>query len=315
MKRIKTLANYIDESGVKVTGAQSASNARSERMKAIVIDDRPLGSYEIDMEYDKEGSKRFSEYQWVAISLVGCDADLELKEIRSLKPRHGKATPDFEATTRKGDVVRIELCRLIDEDEMKLWGAFGKIFPDVQKCVDEASGNGLNGEFLVRIYREGDIQGSDVASATEQLARFIKTDQRLQAVSDILHAAGPEYPTLHRLEVRVAHRDAKGRARVVFDPDVLQSDTKKGMELLLENFDCKKVKYVDYSDGYPVWLVFIAQSYSQRFISLSLVNSLRDNDTFDSRPFDRVLLGCYTAGVTFEKPFAKPRYTSLTTTG
>jgi hypothetical protein len=132
MSHIKTLADYIDET-VKVTGARSASSPRKERMKSIVIDGRPLGSYELEMEYDKEGTKLFIECQWAAVSLVGCDVDLELKEMRSLKTRRGKATPDFEATTQKGDLVRIELCRLLDEDEMKRQDVLDKIFPDVQK--------------------------------------------------------------------------------------------------------------------------------------------------------------------------------------
>jgi hypothetical protein len=109
----------------------------------------------------------------------------------------------------------------------------------------------------VRFRREGDVQGSEVASASEQLARFINTDQRLRAISRTMYPPGSEYPTLHRLDVHVAHSETDGPTRALLDPEFVQSDPKKRMEILLKNFEDKKAKFDEYSDGLPVWLVLL----------------------------------------------------------
>lgn len=79
----------------------------------------------------------------------------------------------------------------------------------------------------------------------------------------------------------------------------------------------KALKIAKYSDNgaYPVWLVVGGHSLRQKFIALTLVEHLTKRDDIDPAPFERVLVGCYTAGVTFMRGGEPPRYTSLTTTG
>lgn len=79
----------------------------------------------------------------------------------------------------------------------------------------------------------------------------------------------------------------------------------------------KATKIAQYSSGgaHPVWLVFGAMSFRQHFIALTLVQHLSERDDIDPAPFASVLVGCYTAGVTFTHAGKRPKYTSLTTTG
>ena len=56
--------------------------------------------------------------QWLAIALIGCDADRELRDVRRLDER-SVPTADFEATTKRGEILRIELGNVVSEDEMQ----------------------------------------------------------------------------------------------------------------------------------------------------------------------------------------------------
>jgi len=72
----------------------------------------------------------------------------------------------------------------------------------------------------------------------------------------------------------------------------------------------KAKKVAQYSDGLPTWLVTYVDT--RTFFPLCTIDDLAKRQNFDPRPFDRVLAGCFTAGVSFE-PDKSPRYTSLTT--
>jgi hypothetical protein len=78
------------------------SDERLRRLCAIVVDGKPLGDHPLNRTGSREEAKRVEELQWLGIALVGCDADLEVREVRTLLPRQGKATADFEVTMRSG---------------------------------------------------------------------------------------------------------------------------------------------------------------------------------------------------------------------
>jgi hypothetical protein len=74
------------------------------------FDGRPLGDHPVE-----SSGKRFGERELLAMLLVSCDVDGEIRSIHTLEARPTIATPDFEATLRNGSVARIEVTRFADE--------------------------------------------------------------------------------------------------------------------------------------------------------------------------------------------------------
>lgn len=104
---------------------------------------------------------------------------------------------------------------------------------------------------------------------------------------------------------------------VMWDPMIEPLNTADAVEAFHRTWAAKALKVDEYSDGSrrPVWLALAVHSVKQRFLSLSLVQELARTNGIDPSPFSRILVGCYTAGVTFIDGTNPPRYTSLSTTG
>jgi len=301
----RTLAEYFEESKVQVHGGPDYFAARRVRMAAMIVDGRPVGEYETIVLRDYEGWKRFEELQWLALAMVSCDADLEFREYRSLVPRPGRATPDFEAVRADGGVVRIEIFRLIDKAERLYLDAIARIAAGAQAHI-EASAPTASGQRFVHFYDAVPTR-RDVTSAVPELAAFILSDPRLRRPSLTLWKAGPEYPTLHRLNAHVAFDDPEGSLRVIVRPDRSLANQAATVEAFYTLVDKKRQKFSEYSDGCPVWLACAVKT--QLFYPLGTIQELGQDANFDPRPFERVLAGCFTAGVTFEQPFEPPRRT------
>jgi len=118
---MRTLRDHIETTRTRVHPPDLDDVVRYERMYDLRVDGTTLG--EIRVDADREGAKRRDEIHALGHALIGCEADRELVDIRSLKPRPGRPTPDFEATTAAGGDVRIELVRLVDDAEKKMLAA------------------------------------------------------------------------------------------------------------------------------------------------------------------------------------------------
>jgi len=262
---------------------------------------------------DKESTKRVNEMEGLAYALVGCDLDLEITELRCLSPRGGRATADFEATMRDGRTIRVELARLIDADEKRYLDAIGEIITRARRVIDATPGIDMltgGGSIVIRFYGEVPMP-HDIDDASTELANVIVKDVPRKGVGTTLWPVGADCSTLHRLGAHWAHLTYDGTTVISADASPRMGNQQAATARLLPMFAQKRAKFSDYSEGKPVWLVFYSDT--QLFYPIGIVDSLRDVETFDPRPFERVLVGCFTAGVVFETPNEKPRYTSLQT--
>ncbi|MGC2651231.1 MAG: hypothetical protein WA304_10565 [Candidatus Cybelea sp.] len=231
------------------------------------------------------------------------------------------ATADFEASMKEGSKLRIELARIVFELERQQNEYFASIAGDAERLLDQSNSFLNEGTFMYRVYDpEGTTIGRhDVNIAAAELACFIQDHVQLRADPRRLLPVddGERYPSLNRLGVYVFCADDEGPTHVMWDPLLEPLDPDAAIEVFDRVRIEKARKFPGYSDNgaLPVWLVFGVQSLKQRYLPLSTVNALSHVDTVDPRPFARILVGCYTAGVTFIKPYQRPRYTSLSTTG
>ncbi len=310
----KTLADYVEATKVDVSGAPDYAAGRRLRLKSLIVDGRPLGDYELDAASGKESAKRFTELQWLAISLIGCDADREVRTVTSLAPR-SVPTADFEATTASGSLVRIELGNVVDEREKRLLNAVTGIHSEVQARLVRGIPGVTGGEFSARLYPGADPTWGDVASAADEFVSFMQDIVRRREPSVTLWPADSEYSTLKKLGACLAYLSADGPPRFSLRPALATSNHQATLQIFERLVTKKKAKFADYSEGYPVWLSIAVESVITPFQALGFVQFLQGLDSFDPAPFERVLVGCFTAGVTFTKSRQRPRYTSLDTTG
>jgi len=301
-------------------GRGDPHTGRFNRLCSLVLDGKPLGDYPLDIARSAEEQQQFEELQWLGIALVGCDADLDIDQVFYIG--HTPTLPDFEASTKSGQTVRIELSRVLFGRELQQNNYFAMIAGRAQQVLERSASTAKAGEFIYRVYNEsvGAISRKDAERAAAEMATFIENDERLHAPSTTLYAATDVtlYPTLSRLGIHVTHSEDDGMPiRVLWDPMSEQSDPAAAVRQFDAVRSEKARKFSRYSESgkYPVWLAFGAMSLRQHFIALTLVNSLAERDDIDPSPFARILVGCYTAGVTISCAGERPHYTSLTTSG
>lgn len=281
------------------------ADGRFARLCSISVDGVPLGNQRADVARNREEEKRFVELQWAAIALVGCDADLEVRELRSLAARHDVATPDFEAALRDGRTVRLELSCIVFGSENQQNKYFDAIARIAQQTLEKMPAYANAGTYHYRVYDpNGTKIGKDEAKVgAVELAAFIQSDGRFKKVSSSMYLAQADrYPILSRLGVHVCHDEPAGTPiGVMWDPMSEPADIQGALGVFERIRSDKGAKVAEYSDNgaVPVWLVLAAQSLKQEFLALSVVNHLEHVNTIDPAPFERVLVGCYTAGVTF----------------
>lgn len=294
------------------------ANGRLARLCNLTVDGIPLGDYAADAARTPEERKRFEEMQWLGIALVGCDADLDLQQVRYVG--RAPSMPDLEGVTNGGHTVRIEVSRIIFGDEMEQNKYFATIAGLAQQHLTQSAATAMEGKFIYRAYESaGPISRVEAEQCAHEMANFITNDSRLRRPSTSMYNATDQtrYPLLARLGVYVCHSELDAPVTVLWDPMIEPSDPHKALEQFSAVRRQKAGKIAAYSGGgiYPVWLVCGALSLRQHFVALTLVQHLAECEDIDPAPFARVLVGCYTAGVTFERVGQRPKYTSLTTTG
>lgn len=149
------------------------ANGRLVRLCNLIVDGMPLGDYSANAANTPEEHKRFEEMQWLGIALVGCDADLELQQIRYVG--NAPSMPDFEGHTTTGHTVRIEVSRIIFGDEMEQNKYFATIAGLAQKCLAQSDATATDGEFVYRVYGEnaGPITRTEAEQCAHEMAHFM----------------------------------------------------------------------------------------------------------------------------------------------
>lgn len=302
---------------------RNGDERRFERLCSIVIDGRQLGTYEFDVTRTRADWKRFVEIQWAGFALVGCDADLRIAELRTQPERGNATTPDFEATLKAGGSGQIELVRLVLEDEVPQIKYYDDIGRETQVALSQGPYANA-GEF---IFRSQDgihaIGNPEVAAIKAELATYIQTTPELQHVSTYL--VGPrlygrvnEFPLLTQFNIAAVHRTTGAPVRVLwaplpadFDDDQIVKDFVDGsLRKKMDNF----AKGYDTAGTAVQLLVAIPPSPIQTLRAASLIYTLRGYPSLDVGPFERVMFGAYTCGVTFvgNQP---PAFTGITRDG
>lgn len=298
-----TLRDHVERTKLQVHGAPDLAAPLRERMLEVSFDEKALGNFEL--EEQKEPAKRLNEMHALAYALVGCDVDRELVDVHPMPTRKEIPTPDFEAVTCDGP-VRIELCRLVDAEKRYL-NALDQIATRVYRLlIADAAMACLTGTITLRFY--GDMpRASHIEMAVAELARALPSVAPYTPPSTTLWPFGVEYVTLHRLGAHWARTSASGSLQLQIEPNKGLSFRDDALRQFDKMFQKKAGKIEHYSDGMPVWLVM----YDDTRVSypLGTIQALSERQDFDPRPFARVLVGCFTAGVIFE-PALPPRITS-----
>jgi hypothetical protein len=286
---------------------------RRERLLRMLFDGRPLGEHGLPPDATKEQRKRIDEMLALGHVLVGADVDYEIDAIFSLTPRGHVPTADFEAVLLRGGRAKIELCRLADETEKQYIDALSEIGRRAEALLSLGGGlDALIGSDTIYIrFYDGIPSARDVVAASAELADVVAKECPARRASTSMFEVGPQYPVLNSLGAHWARMAESSTARIMMDP--MLHVVRPNLEASFDPMFAKKAKKVaQYADGHPVWLALYGDTGMT--YPLGAVQASAGRAGFDPRPFERVIVGCFTAGVVFENG-VPPRYASLSATG
>ncbi|MDB5072847.1 MAG: hypothetical protein JWM87_3958 [Candidatus Eremiobacteraeota bacterium] len=312
---IRTIREHVAATASRViSGSGSDFMApRRERLFRMLFDGRPLGEHGLPADATKEERKRLDEMLALGHVLVGADVDHEIDAVFSIAPRGHVPTADFEAVLRRGGRAKIELCRLTDETEKQYINALSEIGRRAEEALSRGDGlDALIGSDTIYIRFYGGIPTArDVPAAAAELADIVANECPARRASTSMSEVGPQYPVLNRLGAHWARMVECSSARIMMDP--LLHVVRPDLEASFDPMFAKKAKKVaQYADGCPVWLALYGDSGMT--YPLGAVQAIAGREGFDPSPFERVIVGCFTAGVVFQNG-APPRYGSLSATG
>ncbi len=302
----RTLGDHIDATRVRVVGpgGPDRTNPWADRLKSIVVDGRKLGDH--DLHDDKEPNKRINELLGIGYALVGADVDGEIAELHSVDPRRekGKATADFIATLNTGRTVRIELCSLVDERELQYVNVLQTMMRRTNERLAATSGViellGTHAPIYVRFYGAVPTPKTIEPVAQELVALILSEGSKLPYTRS-MRRVGPEYPALHALDTCWTRDRSDELTHVEIHPNVLLLGRPQPKDAFRPMFEQKAAKFAAYSDdGGPVWLAMYIRS--PLTIAYGDVEAIAEREVdFDPHPFERVVVGSLTIGVTFER--------------
>jgi len=310
---IRTIREHIFATASRTIGGRDLTAPRRERLLRMLFDGRPLGEHGLPPDATKEERKRLDEMLALGHVLVGADVDYEVESVFSLVPRGHVATADFEAVLRRGGRAKIELCRLADEREKQYIDALSEIGRRAEEGLSRGDGiDALIGSDTIYIRFYGGIPTArDIAAAAAELADVVANECPGSRASITMSEVGRQYPILNRLGTHWARMARSSSARIMLDP--MHHVVRPNLEASFDPMFAKKAKKVaQYTDGCPVWLALYGDTGMT--YPLGAVQAIAGREGFDPRPFERVILGCFTAGVVFESG-VPPRYASLSATG
>lgn len=282
---------------------------RGARICAIVFDGVPLGDHPVE-----SSGNRFGEKELLAMLLVSCEIDNEIRSIRTLEARPGTPTPDFEATLRSGAIVRIEVTRVADELIAPYMGNMHALFNVVQatRKDDPALEARISG--LHVLFEFNDAPRAIVRQrAADEIVRLLYGIQRDAITLCRVIAAAPEFPELQRLGATWTVMAANQPETFVrFRPPLELADNTRMVKAAPTVLESKTRRYAEYSDNstVPVWLgAFVTDTISG--VGLTAIQKLAsDVDQLDPGPFQRVMIGNFVAGILIDSTGAVYRSVS-----
>ena len=293
---------FTDQTDAKLRTAQTDVLLREARVNAAgldaAIESLARGVFICDTD------AKIVRVNAEATSILGYTLDDDIKTAWDVKVL-------LEPETVDGQTIRIELARLTDGEEKRYLNAFGEIARRAAYLLSrDANLEAVTGGGHVYLRFYGSVPTPyDIGEASKELARYVMAEVNSNPVSITLWPVAARYPTLNRLGAHVAHLDHDGPTTLVPDASPSRANMKNALASFVPMTGQKKAKVADYADGKPIWLAMYCDT--KLFYPLGVVQALAEVDDFDPRPFDRVLVGCFTAGVTFIEPDRRPIYTDL----
>jgi hypothetical protein len=293
------MGDHIDDTRVLVNGRRETS-AVHERLKAIVFDSMPLGAHVLTN--DREPNKRQNEMLALGHVLVGTGVDIEVSEVRSLTATSAHATADFEASMLAGKTVRIELCRIANVQEKRCIDAVEDISRRAVALLNAASDVprlfGGSDPFYVRINGRVPMP-RDVVAAADELAHLILSEGPSIRTSRSMRRVTARYPVLHDLEAHWTRIDGDALYLEIEPPRHLLAPFDGRIEFAeIMVKKARKIHAYSGGGGFPVWLAtYVDTAFKYPY---GIVEEFRSGLPLEPAPFNRLLIGCLTNGVTFD---------------
>jgi hypothetical protein len=303
MQASTTVYEHIEATRVRVHGpsGEEPMSLWDRRICALIVDGQPLGNHQLPQ--DKEDRKRVNEMMGIAGALVGADVDREIGGLRSFPPRHGVATPDFEADLRNGRTVRLETCALVDETQQRYVNAAGAIMQRVNDAIATTPTVWSASPYFVRCYGRP-LEPTDIRPVSRELTDFLTKSGATLSVTTSMTKIGAPYTVLEGLDTHVCRLKEKGKTGVVFQPLMHLLGDARPRDIFPTLFTQKAAKYGEYSDdgAIAVWLAMYV--LSPMTLPYGDVEALIATAP-DPRPFDRLIIGSKTIGRAFD-PSTRP---------
>jgi hypothetical protein len=300
MRAPTTVYEHIDATRVRVHGPRGEEPMAvwDRRICALVVDGRPLGHHQLPQH--KEGTKRINETMGIGGALVGANVDGEIRALRSLAPRAGIATADFEADLIDRRTVRLETCALVDETQQRYVNAAGAIMQRVNAAIATAPPVWAASPYYARCYGRR-LAPTDIGPVSRELAAFLTKNGPTLPVTASLTKIGAPYGALDRLGTHVCRLDREGETGLMLQPLLHLLGDARPRELFPKLFAQKAAKYDEYSDAgaIPVWIAMYV--LSPMTLPHGDVEALLAAAP-DPRPFDRLIIGSKTIGGAFGPP-------------
>lgn len=300
MRAPTTVYEHIDAMRVRVHGPRGEKPMAvwDRRICALVVDGRPLGEHHLPQ--DKEGSKRINEMMGIAGALVGANVDSEIRALRSLMPRPGIATPDFEADIIDGRTVRLETCALVAETQQRYVNAAGAIMQRVNAKIATVPPVWAASPYYARSYARP-VAPTDIGPVSRELAAFLTQNGPTLPITASMTKIGAPYSVLEQLDTHVCRLKRQGETGLMFEPLLHLLGDARPRDLFPELFAQKAAKYWGYSDAgtIPVWLaMYVLSPMTLPYGDVEILVAA----ALDPRPFDRLIIGSKTIGRAFVAP-------------
>ncbi len=294
---------------MRVDGAPDLMEERRQRWGAIVFDGTPLGEHPTNEE-------NFEEAAQLAVVLVSCDVDGEVKSIRRLRERQVVHTPDFEAELHDGRTIRIEVTQFVDQKAMDFqnhWDAVFNALREIRKkdAALEAKLHGIQVVFDIPGGYPSNEVAADVAAEMATLLHSLDSDKDLRRRVDVPTA----YPSLNYLDASYyikVRNDKPGE--VTFSLPVWLSDADEILNSVPRVVGKKSRKHQDYSDDgtVPVWLASFARDQAGGLGLTAIQELKRTARDIVVEPFERIMIANAVAGLLVNSDRATPAiYRSL----
>lgn len=267
------------------------------------------------MHYTDE--EHYEEAASLAIILVSCDVDHEVKCISRMAERQTTSTPDYVADLFDGRTVRIEVTNFVDQEAMDYQNYWLAVFKPLRKAIraDSVLSAKLKGKHLLFHFPNGAPKYEIAKTVGDELLELLRTcDVDLELLPRMAIPARFRCLGYFGGSYSIQKRD-NAEGTVSFDLPHFISDADRILDSVKRGFEKKTSKHEGYSDdgAVPVWLAAFARDEAggTNLTALYDLKSNAQNIVVD--PFERFMVANTVAGLRVDADRSKPAvFRSLT---